>query len=414
MRSIDQLLTFWSGVNSDTRNIVLHSTPGKGNGLFATSRDWRLSVPLDHVLSEETAPGFLTRAEELLFVDHLTGKELTALLTLALEHKGGPYLEAYKDLLPKELDVPTLWKENELDFLLGTSLWDPLQAKLRALRRDFSVGGSGTDLQTFTYADALVRSRSIGIDGRLHIVPLLDMANHSSTPTVRWAVEGRAITLLPTEDFIAAWDNKNPIELEINYGDRSAAEWLYSYGFIPTHYTSEMRFEIEQDPADPLGDVKHKTWGEIPFVTLRELEYDAPFLWLMCLDEDDGLECMPERVSFEGTSVEHDLKDTLIHHDRYPIFHLRVVTVVCTLIEMRLTQMARVAPVTVKVDPWQTRLRLASELFAIEQTHLRKVQAHMYKYIGPLFKDPVVVKYLNSDKCCGHGDRWISTSMVQI
>lgn len=105
----------------------------------------------------------------------------------------------YIKFLPSEALLPTLWTEDELVLLYGTSLKDAVDHKLSALEAEFDRLRDATQsiawcerewwdeetgrltLEDWKIVDAMYRSRALDLPGSGHVmVPCVDMANHAS------------------------------------------------------------------------------------------------------------------------------------------------------------------------------------------------------------------------------------------
>ena len=84
--------------------------------------------------------------------------------------------------------------------------------------------------------------------------------------------------------------------MTFSYGDeKCAAEMLFSYGFIEEHvkYTSELTLDLTVPEDDPLKAAKEFV-SETSTVKLyranQSICWDSSFLWLICINEEDGLD----------------------------------------------------------------------------------------------------------------------------
>lgn len=118
------------------------------------------------------------------------------------------------------------------------------------------------------------------------------MVNHSSEPTAYYektSHDGVALLLRPDMDLELG------SEVTITYGtSKSEAEMLFSYGFIDEKSSIQsLVLTLEPFPDDPLGKAKVAAFAKMPAVqiTMKDggIVWDSPFLYLMCLNEEDGL-----------------------------------------------------------------------------------------------------------------------------
>lgn len=142
--------------------------------------------------------------------------------------------------------------------------------------------------------DAWYRSRCLELpNAGESMVPCLDMANHSSEPNAYYeqtSNDNVALLLRPGVELSVS------SEITISYGDsKSEAEMLFSYGFIDEESTTKtLVLPFEPFPDDPLGKAKLAAFSGPPVVEISvdqdSIVWTCPFLYLMCLNEEDGLD----------------------------------------------------------------------------------------------------------------------------
>ena len=222
---------------------------------------------------------------------------------------------AYVKFLPlKGSQLPTFWNESERTLIIGTSLEAALSAKLSSLDREFTLLKEKTssidwcqrcwwsaDNGTLTFydwktVDAMYRSRALDLPGTGHsMVPCIDMANHASGESTSALYEtdsdGNAILVLREGKFLSSND-----EISITYGDdKGACEMLFSYGFIESTVESarELFLELHIPDNDPLKLAKKAVARSAPgfrlFLDGNSTEWESSFIWLLCVNEEDGL-----------------------------------------------------------------------------------------------------------------------------
>ncbi|KAM6507390.1 hypothetical protein FSOLCH5_012606 [Fusarium solani] len=280
-----------------------------------------------------------------------------------------PWTE-YLKFLPRHVPVPTMWSEVERALLQGTSLEAALEAKLAALNNEFDElreKSSGlafwnslfweketATIQDWILIDALYRSRCLELPRAGDaMVPGLDMANHSHDPTAYYEEDDKddIVLLLRPGVEVTGGD-----EVSISYGEKSPAEMLFSYGFIDRDSAvHDLTLPLEALPDDPLGKAKLYIFKAPPTLKLSRsdgrLTWRSPFAYLMCLNEEDGLEF---RV-LQGKDGERELKlfwqdqdvtaraddfEVLIEqHPLCQVFRLRVVTVLHEVVSTQLTHL---------------------------------------------------------------------------
>lgn len=234
-----------------------------------------------------------------------------------------PWTE-YLRFLPETVLVPTLWHEDERLLLRGTSLEPAVNAKILALDAEFGlVRERSSDIPcwnellwesgviTFTdwiRLDALYRSRCLELPrSGESMVPCIDMINHSASPSAYYEENSKdEVALLPRPGVSLS----KGAEITISYGDsKSAAEMLFSYGFIDPQSTADsLVLPLRPFPDDPLAKAKLVAFGQAPKIHVAR-EPDGPVRWhsafayLMCINEEDGLDFH----TLEQTSGRRDL-----------------------------------------------------------------------------------------------------------
>jgi hypothetical protein len=125
------------------------------------------------------------------------------------------------------------------------------------------------------------------------MIPGVDMVNHSSKPNSYYEqMSNNNVALLLRSDMTLDMG----AEVTISYGtSKTEAEMLFSYGFIDEQSTTKgLVLTLEPFPDDPLGKAKAAAFSDPPvvrlFVEQDKIGWESPFLYLMCLNEEDGLE----------------------------------------------------------------------------------------------------------------------------
>ncbi|KAF7556229.1 hypothetical protein G7046_g6370 [Stylonectria norvegica] len=383
----------WARLNNvDFGHAQLQETEGKGLGLVV-EKDLRsgdgplLRIPHDLVLSAAAVEDYAKVDQNFRQLLEVAGQQstrgdillylLTHLLLSTRDHavsRGGPPTPwtEYIKFLPRYIPVPTKWTQVERALLQGTSLEAALDAKLATLTTEFdelhekSSGlaiwntlfwekGTAT-IDAWVLVDAWYRSRSLELPRAGDaMVPGLDMVNHSGRPTAYYEEDDRDDIVLLLRPSSGATCGE---EMTISYGEaKSAAEMLFSYGFVdPESATHELVLPLEPMADDPLGRAKLHTSKTAPslklFRTDGKMDWESPFAYLMCLNEEDGLEF---RV-LQGTDGERQLRlfwqdedvtaqaddfETLIQdHPLCPVFKLRVVAVLHELVTAQLERLS--------------------------------------------------------------------------
>lgn len=195
-------------------------------------------------------------------------------------------------------------------------------------------------LQLWILADAWYRSRCLELPSLgTSMVPALDMVNHSTTPTAYYDETNNGVELLVRAGSRVSGGE----EVCISYGSaKPAAEMLFSYGFIDTSsVVREMSLTLQAMEDDPLAMAKLRIFDGPPVVKLTlsesgELEWASPFAFLVCLNEEDGLEFRvlqgsdgdrQLRMFWKDEDVTDrvgDIEALIQDHELFPIFKLRV------------------------------------------------------------------------------------------
>lgn len=332
---IDQLAT-WTRLNHvEFEGVKVSALQGnKGSGLVttverSTKNPLLMTVPNDLVLSLENVWVHAKSDKHLRQVleateDYARTARGAILIFLLLQLTNGatgrtigvsnPF-SAYVKFLPlKGSQLPTFWNESERTLIIGTSLEAALSAKLSSLDREFTLLKEKTssidwcqrcwwsaDNGTLTFydwktVDAMYRSRALDLPGTGHsMVPCIDMANHASGESTSALYEtdsdGNAILVLREGKFLSSND-----EISITYGDdKGACEMLFSYGFIESTVESarELFLELHIPDNDPLKLAKKAVARSAPgfrlFLDGNSTEWESSFIWLLCVNEEDGL-----------------------------------------------------------------------------------------------------------------------------
>ena len=281
-----------------------------------------------------------------------------------------PWIE-YIKFIPDELTIPTFFTEDERKCLWGTSLEHHLAAKTKSLDREFAAFQNATKsldwcepwwnsehgcltIKDWKIVDAMYRSRAMDFEEYgLCLVPVMDMANHSGLDAFRamYNIEES------THDACLSLEENKSVnageEITIMYGlYRGAADSVFSYGFIeedlPT--ASSMFLGVNLPEDDPLAlakvsalDIKNGFKIYTP-PTTETPAWSSPFIWAMCINEEDGLKLQLEivndsekrlRVTWKGQSIEnqYDLETHLRTDYFWDLFQLRAYTIVHERIE---------------------------------------------------------------------------------
>ncbi|KAL2112005.1 hypothetical protein VUR80DRAFT_8780 [Thermomyces stellatus] len=444
-------LPVWASLNNvHSIDVKVCALGEKGQGVVSTAPISQsdgtadppvlVKVPHEVVLCEDVLDGYAKGDHRLMELfdavkpQSLRIKILAFLLSQRVRTTLPTPWAEYVRYLPDEVFVPTMWHDHELPLLQGTSLESAVNAKLTELTREFDHFREETEelhswvdvwkdrslsLRDWILADAWYRSRCLDLPkSGTAMVPVIDMANHSPTPMARYdESDDREAVLVLRHDASIARDD----EVTITYGeDKSAAEILFSYGFIDTENSN--RHLILPVPAfedDPLLKAKLYSFGKPPMAELwldgDKPLWKSPFAYFMCLNEEDGLEfrtlqevsgARQLRVFWQEQDVTDrvgDFEHLIAGHPMSVVFRLRVVTVVEELAETHLDRMKSAAASAedemlreIHGEPRQECAVLAEALRDAESKVLEAVLAVLHEEKTELLNDKSVVAYLGS------------------
>lgn len=244
-----------------------------------------------------------------------------------------PFCE-YMKFIPRHIPLPTFWSDEERLLLVGTSLEAALESKIKSLDREFTMlqdktssipfcqrswWDAETGLLTFDdwkQVDAMYRSRALDLPGTGHaVVPCIDMANHASGDDTSALYDtdanGNAILVLRDGRTVTADE-----EVTITYGDdKGACEMLFSYGFIEANMTSarELFLDLDIPDDDPLKLAKKSVSKSAPgfrlFLQDSSIGWEGSFIWLIVINEEDGLDFQLLRDSNGTRELQVSWKD---------------------------------------------------------------------------------------------------------
>jgi hypothetical protein len=337
----------------------------------------------------------------------------------------------YIGLQPPDVPVPTMWSDAELSLLRSTSLESAVAAKMALLAREFAiiqaatrdlpfwreVAGKGITARDWIWVDALFRSRSFHLPySGVACTPCLDLANHSNTNTSAHFVQdpsSGAVTLLLRKGCSVRAGE----EITISYGkDKPAAEMLFNYGFIDSSSAVQTLVlpldEMLDDAAngDPLLEAKLRVFNAAPMLELKidekgKARWSAPFLQLLCLHEQDGLDFRMEewqgqqsqRMLWRGKDITGvvSMFDVFINaQDVRDVVQFRAVSVLLGVIEKQLDRI-RDKPQPSESGVRQEVLQAVLQLRSIETDILERCLLAFGEERDGLLQDESVVAYTN-------------------
>ena len=201
------------------------------------------------------------------------------------------------------------------------------------------------------------RSRALDLPGIGHcMVPCMDMANHASGDSTSALYEtdgdGNAILVLRDDNYMAPND-----EVTITYGDeKGACEMLFSYGFIESTVQTarELFLDLDMPNDDPLKLAKKAVAQSAPgfrlFLHGDSTDWESSFIWLLCVNEEDGLEFKVLQNNDGERELQASWKDeeitdmstlvTLLKLEPlWDVFELRAITTLQTRVEQQLLRL---------------------------------------------------------------------------
>ncbi|KAL2357221.1 hypothetical protein BJ546DRAFT_434674 [Cryomyces antarcticus] len=315
--------------------------------------------------------GRTARGAILLFL--LTQSSISSPDTPTRRFVSGPFTD-YIKFLPAEL-LPTLWTDSERALLTGTTLKPAVEAKLKALYREYDALRASTAhivwceqewwhevdglvrFEDWLAVDAMYRSRALEFPGVGDcMVPCVDMANHSSGDSTTALYEcdshGDGVLLLREGKTLEEGD-----EVTITYGDKKGAcEMVFLYGFLEDTMEDarESFLDLEFPDDDPLKRAKEVVTRSAPGFKLfekdGEIGWEGEYVWLICVNEEDGLEFRVAqandgtrelRVSWKEQELENTerLRDLLKLDAMWDVYQLRAVSVLQSRVEAQLREL---------------------------------------------------------------------------
>ena len=368
-------------------------------------------------------------------------------------------IKRYIKFLPEAISVPTTWGEAERCLLTGTSLdavtppfdftcggiltrgAQAVSSKLTSLTNEHarfisSISAfpwaeqftSAVTLEVYIHLDSLYRSRVLSLPHSPALVPVLDFANHTTPANAFYVLENDALVLRA----------KGPLregeEVTIDYsaGEKSAAEMLFSYGFIEEgrEVVGGMVVGVGSVVGDdPLGGAKRRVWGKEPVLRLREEEgevgWECEFIWyvgtffcavggrlignrLAVVNAEDGLDFKVLQKEDGGRELVMFWRDREVEARGVPelvresemakVYRLRAVVVLMSAVQEMLGELEGSEEACVQVHEMglvgEQAWIGAMALRKLEGGLMRKALQDMEKEKDELLQEDVVVEYL--------------------
>lgn len=223
------------------------------------------------------------------------------------------------------------------------------------------------------------------------MVPFLDMANHSANANSHYqqGTDDEVLLQIKPGQHIEKGE-----ELTIDYGSgKSAAEMLFSYGFIDESASEHsLVLHISPSPDDPLGKAKAKIHGKPPTLhisgTEDSLELTCPFIYLMCVNEDDGLNFKvllendgtygQMRAFWKSTDITDSIsnfKDIVTADPLADVFLLRAKVLLRYIVDEQLERLSETEHTANELNPNQESLSVGDKGIPKAASMLRVIEA---------------------------------------
>jgi len=225
------------------------------------------------------------------------------------------------------------------------------------------------------------------------MVPCLDIVNHARDANAYYEQisNGDTVLLLKPNEKVQSAE-----EITISYGpSKSAAEMVFSYGFVDEGIDKDsLVLGLHPLSDDPLGKTKIAAFSGRPVVRISSeasaVEWSSPFLYFMCVNEEDGLEFRvlqqtdglqsQLQVFWQDTDVTDSTADFEQHITQHPlkdIFSLRAVCILENRLQEQLERLYATDDMSTIIETSMTemdkgRFTTASKLRRRETTLLEK------------------------------------------
>ncbi|WBW74175.1 lysine methyltransferase Set8 [Schizosaccharomyces osmophilus] len=410
-------------------NLEIAEIERKGKGLRCLEKcgpgQLLLEVPLSKVINEELI--IELRKKDATFASIASSEDWDVMpfrkqvLFILCYFKGLHEKETewnlYLSTFPSYVGTPVQWSEWEIQSLQGTSLFMPVVAKQKFLREEWeelnstheSLWSGEISLPDWIHADSLYNSRCLeSPSGSTVLSPVVDLCNHSNHANSRWDF---------TSDSLQVYAEKtisNGDEITFNYGaSKGAAEFLFSYGFIPQNVrentTDVIKLLIPKDPNDPLDIIKRKCCKRPPMIEIASdstgIWWHAPYLYFSILNYEDftcfGLQenehgDIEPQWEFEGhrTTIE-ELPDLIQKSSLRDLYYLRVFCLVQQLAEAAFKHNIE------SENSISSRKDAAMYLLLRERNLLTKVIPYIQGFVEEFAQSEIVCNYLAAQETEG-------------
>ncbi|KAL1593473.1 hypothetical protein SLS59_009354 [Nothophoma quercina] len=338
-------------------------------------------------------------------------------------------LTEYIKYLPDEL-LPTFWSEEEQELLTGTTLQPAVRAKLNSLLREFETVRTATEsidwcakywwdeddgvvtFDDWLCVDAMYRSRALEFPGVGDCMcPCVDMANHASGDATAALYEtdsdGDGLLLLRESKKIGKEG-----EVTITYGDdKGACENIFSYGFLEDNMTSAkvMFLSLDIPDDDPLRPAKIFVSTAAPgfriFDKAGGIDWESDFIWLVIVNEEDGLDFRIKQTvdgkrEIEALWKDERLDDTsklreYLHGDPlWDIYQLRATVLLQGRVEEQIETLQQTGEPQKNSTMREEPFNLAKRLRTLELEMLERAMGAFEEQKSRLLDSTAVQQYL--------------------
>lgn len=241
------------------------------------------------------------------------------------------------------------------------------------------------------------------------MVPVLDFANHRSgnAANAYYALEDEAVVLRARAEITPGEE----VTIDYAAGEKSAAEMVFSYGFLEDTRESAggLVLSVGPDPSDPLGALKARIWGRQLVLRLREdaetVAWECGFIYLAVTNPEDGLDFRALQKQDGGRELQMWFRDAHIEPDAlegelrklelWPLMRLRAVV----LLQQRVGEVLAELEGSEEACGMLRDMELVGEqawavamgLRRLEGELMKRVCGEMEREKGELLADPVVV-----------------------
>ncbi|KAJ2959399.1 hypothetical protein NQZ79_g5142 [Umbelopsis isabellina] len=461
-----QFLDYLSNTEKvELSKVAVKETDTAGNGLFASNEfdcdegSELLTIPSKLIITVQTAREFFREKYPAIYqeFDEISlgvAKERFILLAFLIYGYTNPSefpYRAYLDVLPTATDFEkwhALYFDDEyLKIMDGSSLGTSIEARRQVLKKEVQtfrqhVRSFPEDitLELWKWADSIFWTRVISIKSQDSIpsvsshlqsdyalVPMIDFANHSLKPNVRWEIdEDGNFQLIAKDDMeIKAGD-----ELFLSYGDKSNQELLFSHGFCIPDNPTPAKFTISAASFLSFDENSYQDkfhWlRKISYYNLAlTMEQEAQGMWhpllkagwtvesvkllhfavlsLLednltitregdCRSEEDNVEIMFDNITLKDMDQFFEI---IQQHKNYPVYQLRTVLILSDALEYHFNTLAMALQEQDDSLDQNDQTRRYINMYATEELELlSKALTIMDEEKAKLADNEVVVSYL--------------------